>query len=405
MNVEGKLHLKHVTADDFGKMRSSFVAIKKVVDELYGMAEMSMSRNQIKYLVQDVYKLGKLVDAYEIFGGYVNRSFGAIVEKDGVHTDYFVRKYKKTVTDHDIEVEHSLVDYAIEKGIDVAAGVIRQPDGKTYAKIEEEKEGKKVIRSFAIYDFLDGEDTYDWLNTSLKPEEDINFGELQAKFHNYTNGFDPGEKEEPKIYDFLEVLKTRFTTIFQGLGIPENDRYLKLWKESLDEIVHNCGVARQGLEQHDFLAKAPITPCHCDYHPGNVKWRDGKCVGLFDFDWSKLDHRLFDVCFGLVYTVSSWDPQNDGEIYFDRLKYYLQGYNHFLKEKGTLTPFTPEECECFPAMMLAATIYLLNWSNDYLADWENLNEYEYFYYLAHILKVMRFILAHPEELKEAIKSV
>lgn len=405
MNVEGKLHLKSVNADDFGKMRSSFVSIKSVVDELHGMAEMSMSRNQLKHLVQNIYKLGKLVEAYEIFGGYVNRSFGVIVEKDGVQTDYFIRKYKKSVTDHDIEVEHSLIDYAIKKGIDVAAGVIRQPDGRTFVKLEEEKQGEKVVRSFAIYDFLDGDDTYDWINTKMKPDEDRNFGELQAKFHNYTNGFDPGEKAEPKIYDFLEVLKTKFRTIFEGLGMPETDRFLMLWKDSLDEMVQNCDRARKGLEQGGFLANAPQTPCHCDYHPGNVKWRDGKCVGIFDFDWSKLDYRLFDVCFGLIYTVTSWDAQDDGIIFMDRMKYYLEGYNKFLKEKGTLIPFTEDEIAIFPSMMLAGSMYLLNWSTDYYGDWENLNEYEYYYYLAHILKTMRFILAHEEELRDVIRSV
>ena len=39
---------------------------------------------------------------------------------------------------------------------------------------------------------------------------------------------------------------------------------------------------------------------HCDYHPGNLKWVDEQGVGLFDFDWSKLDYRVFDIARGVV---------------------------------------------------------------------------------------------------------
>ena len=34
MDVEGKLQLKDVDADDFGAMRSQFVVMKRIVDEL-----------------------------------------------------------------------------------------------------------------------------------------------------------------------------------------------------------------------------------------------------------------------------------------------------------------------------------------------------------------------------------
>ena len=49
---------------------------------------------QITQLAENVYQLGHVLGIYEMFGGYVNRSFGIIVEKDGRQQDYFVRKYK-----------------------------------------------------------------------------------------------------------------------------------------------------------------------------------------------------------------------------------------------------------------------------------------------------------------------
>ncbi|MDO4542219.1 MAG: phosphotransferase [Bacillota bacterium] len=370
------------------------------------LKESSFVFQQLKTLVEDTYKLGTLNKAYEIFGGYVNRSFGVEMTKpNGEDIDYFVRKYRTTATDEDIRVEHSLVTYAIEKGMDVAAGVVPLPSGATFTKVEEEVDGKTVVYPFAVYRYLYGDDTYDWINTNLKPEEDYNLGALQAKFHNFTNGFNPGEKAEPQIYDFLEAKKEHFIHCPDGLPIPERDRYIILYKSSVDEVLANCDKARKGLEDSGMLETAPKTPCHCDYHPGNVKWQDGKCIGIFDFDWSKLDYRLFDICFGLVYTVSAWEAMQDGILHMDRVKTYLQGYNDYLKNEGTLTPLTKEEAKAFPYMMLAGVIYLFNWATDYFNFWEDYNEFEWYYYLAHIMRLMHFVNDNAQELEDIMTSV
>lgn len=404
MNVEGKLQLKEVNADDFGAMRSQFSAMKKTVDELYRTSEMAMSRSQLNHLMHDYYDLGTIVDAYEIFGGYVNRSFGVIMEKDGERTDYFVRKYKKTVTQNDIEVEHALLEHIMANGMKEASGVIRTKDGATFVELEEEKEGERVKRSFAVYEFLEGDDTYDWINTNLTPEEDGEFARILAKFHNYANGFDCGEKEELRILDYITEFKNVFSTCYKDLGIPSHNRFLRLWQDSLPFIMEMCHKVKDGITP-ELLKGMPEVPCHCDIHPGNAKWKDGKCVGLFDFDWAKLDYRLFDVCFALVYSCSSWEAQTDGRLWFDRFSYYLDGYNGFLKNEGTLTPITAEEKKAFPYMMLAAGLYLLNWSTCYYADWEDLNEYEYYFYLTHIIKLLHYIDNHADDLYEVIKNI
>ena len=386
MDVEGKLQLKDVDADDFGAMRSQFVVMKRIVDELYATSEMAMSRSQLNHL----------------FGEYYD--VGTIVEKDGVRKDYFIRKYKRDATDADIKVEHNLIEYAIAHGMKDAAGVIRTKDGESFVKMVEEKEGQKVVRTFAVYEYLDGEDTYDWINTNMTPEEDAEFARILAKFHNFTNGFDPGEKEEARILDLVKMFKKKFPLMGNGMEIPAYNRFYRLWKEATPFFVEMCDKVTDGLTK-DLTDGMPECPCHCDIHPGNVKWKDGKCVGLYDFDWSKLDYRLFDVCFALVYSCSSWEAQTDGRLWFDRCGYYLDGYNQFLKEEGTLSPFTAEEKKAFPYMMLAACLYLTNWATCYFDEWEDLNEYEYYFYLTHIVKLLHYIDNHQDDLAEVIKNV
>jgi homoserine kinase type II len=50
----------------------------------------------------------------------------------------------------------------------------------------------------------------------------------------------------------------------------------------------------------------------CDDHPENLKFSDDKGVGIFDFDWSKIDYRLFDVARSRVYFTSLWNDQAVG---------------------------------------------------------------------------------------------
>ena len=49
----------------------------------------------------------------------------------------------------------------------------------------------------------------------------------------------------------------------------------------------------------------PVCPLQCDFHPGNVKYdRNGYVTGIYDFDWAKMDIRLFEFGLGMVFTSS-----------------------------------------------------------------------------------------------------
>ena len=87
---------------------------------------------QITHVVENVYRLGRIQGIYEIFGGYVNRSFGIIVENNGQTKDFFVRKYKRGISDSDILVEHGLILHAAEHGMQSIAKVYATPEGTTF---------------------------------------------------------------------------------------------------------------------------------------------------------------------------------------------------------------------------------------------------------------------------------
>jgi homoserine kinase type II len=405
MDTSRMLQLTDLNTSELFTLYTQSEKLMEVATDFKSKLELALARNQIIDALE-YYDLGKVTDVYQIFGGYVNTSFGVYTEKDGKQYNYFVRKYKKGIQEKEMELEHSLIDFSIANGLDVAAGLIRSKDGKTFIKLPEEFDGQIEYRYFAVYDYLDGEDKYTWIDPYLTDEEFANFAALLANFHNASRNFDPRGRErvEPKILDFVKILPGTFKEFAQT---GYNDKFHSFYLRNLDDILAVLDRIRVADED---VAKMIFNPIHSDYHPGNVKFRDGQAVGIFDFDWAKIDLRLFDVCFSIVYSCCAWedlpDGSTDGDLRLDKCKIYLEGYQNKLKELGGLEPLNETEKKHLPLMIEAANAYLINWClSSYYADQENLNEYEYLAYLTHQVKMMKWIEEHKSDLAELAASI
>lgn len=405
MDTSRMLKLTDLNTNQLFSLYTQSEKLMEIATDLKSTMELALARNQVVDALK-FYDLGEVKEVYQIFGGYVNTSFGVYTEKDGKQYEYFVRKYKKGIQEKEMELEHSLIDFSIANGLDVAAGLIRSKDGKTFVSLPEEFNGKVEKRYFAVYDFLEGEDKYTWIDPYLTDEEFASFAGVLATFHNASRNYDPKGREriEPKILEFLKILPKTFKD-FSKTDI--HNKFHSFYLENLDDILE--AIDRVNIPDED-VAKMPYNPVHCDYHQGNVKFKDGKVVGVFDFDWAKIDLRLFDVCFSIVYSCCAWedlpDGSTDGDIRLDKCKVYLQAYQDKLKELGGLEPLNETEKKHFPAMMEAANIYLINWClSAYYSDVENLNVYEYLAYLTHQVKMMKWIDAHKKDLAEVAASI
>ncbi|MGI6686143.1 MAG: phosphotransferase [Bacillota bacterium] len=405
MNTSQMLKLTDLNTNQLFRLYAQSEKLMHIATEFKSTLDLALARSQIVDVFK-FYDLGEVKEVYQIFGGYVNTSFGVYAEKDGKKYEYFVRKYKKGIQEKEMELEHSLIDFSIANGLDIAAGLIRSRDGKTFIKLPEEFNGKVEYRYFAVYDFLHGEDKYTWIDPYLTDEEFISFAGVLATFHNASRHYDPKGRErvEPKILEFIKILPQIFID-FSKTDI--NNKFHSFYLNNLDDIL--ASIARVQIPEED-AAKMPYNPVHCDYHPGNVKFQDGKVVGIFDFDWAKIDHRLFDVCFSIVYSCCAWedlpDGSVDGDIRLDKVKVYLKGYQDKLKELGGLEPLNETEKKYFPMMIEATNNYLINWClSTYYSDTENYNVYEYLAYLTHQVKMMKWINEHKDELAEVAASV
>jgi homoserine kinase type II len=81
---------------------------------------------------------------------------------------------------------------------------------------------------------------------------------------------------------------------------------------------------------------------HCDYHPGNLKFSDVKGIGIFDFDWSKIDYRLFDIALALAYFTSLWNDPAVG-LRPDKFSLFLSTYNQACHCLARISPLTEQE--------------------------------------------------------------
>lgn len=366
--------------------------------EIQNTLESSFLREQVIEVVEGFYDLGKVIDAYEIFGGYTNRSFQVVVEQNGVTREYFLRKYKFGVSKKEILFEHAMINHTVENGFHLLATVVPASDGDTFVSPAISK------NNFAMFHFLEGEDKYSWDNPLLEDGEYESGAEVLASFHNASQGFEQHDlgRLEPIAPGILELIPGYARSFSDYAKVDRNTKFHTYFTTALQSILSSLKAYRISREDADRMV---LNPVHGDYHPGNLKFGGGRVVGVFDLDWAKIDFRLFDVCFALIYNSVYWGGRDDGNMLPDKCVLFLKSYQSTLVNTGSLSPLNNIELDNFPTMIAMANFYLLNWEiTDYYFDSDR-NDYEYLAYLKHNIRQMHWIDSHIKELAVVADSV
>ena len=347
---------------------------------------------QITEIVESLYDIGTVTAVNEIFGGFNSRSFGIEVLKDGCAGTYFLREYKFGVSAGEIRFEHALISHAIKNGFTIAAAIVANTRGETFVRPARSR------GMFAIYEYLDGEDKYTWDNPVLSDAEFKSAGRVLAIFHNAVHDFNPGglQRTEPPILALWPRLAEKFAGFARQKKAGKWQAYYAAHLTSLLDMI-----ARNPFDPIEAQS-LPVIPIHCDYHPGNLKWTDEQVVGIFDFDWSKMDLRLFDVAMAAIYFCSRWDRDRDGEFRSDKCELFLDAYQQQLRKSAGLGPFTPAEQRLLPKMLAIANIYLIHWEVSTYMDEAGVSDDEYLTYLKHSIRLMHWLEAHRAEVVKTI---
>ncbi len=353
-------------------------------------------------IVKEHYELGELLHSEELHGGYVNRSFTMRVKRNDRQLKYLIRRYNPAIAENEIRFEHALIRYLKANGFGLVADVISTKTGNTYVKQEPTTAGATHPDFWAVFEFLEGEDRYTWVDTRVAPEDMISAAEVLADLHQAGQNFrtpEGAERNQLKINDFLPTFRHTYTAYTSKAGKTRFDQCFLQHRDLILSAVDRILIPEQDI------SRMPRIPVHCDYHQGNLKYEGSRVIGVFDFDWSKIDLRLFDLALAIVYFCACWDGAAAGSLMLDKLKLFLQAYNQRCTKAAGPGSLGTLEKAYLPAMMAAANLYVLHWTLVDFYSIENPDEDEYLVYLNHGLKLMDWIEAHKDHIAGMVDQI
>jgi homoserine kinase type II len=347
------------------------------MDDVRMNSDQGSTKSEISAILSN-YDLGYLVDFERNYRGYLNISYSIQTIKHGQKFDYFLRRYRIGTKPEDILFEHTLVNHLIEKEFNIVAKVHPTKQGSTYCAQVPEGDGDQQFY-YAIFEFLLGEDKYTWVDPHCSPREIKNAATTLASFHQAVADIIPkGRRTEPRIIDLLPKISDNFDR-FQPKEIP--NQFDECLISNLAKVLDNCRKTLHALKMVNE-GDWPYIVIHCDYHPGNLKFEGEEIVGLFDFDWSKIDLRCFDVALASWYYFTNWYGEQDGTFRMDEFKDFVNHYQESFLDKAILKPMNNVELGQLHWLISAANLYVLNWTVvDYSS--KEVDPNEYLMYLEH----------------------
>ncbi len=328
------------------------------------------------------YDIGELVDYQRDRRGTVNTSFMIETDHQGERQKYFLRRYKQGIEREEIEFEHDLIHHLLKHGFDRIARVIQTRTGDSYVEIGDHDGG---LIYYALFEFLQGEDRYTWVNP--KCDEIESAASLLAEYHIAVWDLIPkGRRAEPKILDLLPIIDRDIDFFLERSKHTLFDAYLLDQRDFIHKTISRLHQALNQIECQEIVQLV----IHSDYHPGNLKFQGAQATALFDFDWSKMDARCFDVGLAIWYFFVEWEAERDGSLRLDDIDWFVETYQNSFQGKSGVYPMSVVELGCLVTMIEAASLYVLNWAiQDYYS--KEVDPAEYLHDLQHCVNALKWL--------------
>jgi homoserine kinase type II len=339
-------------------------------------------------ILKSFYELDELLHIEEIRIGCVNRSFAASVKIGGKQQKFLVRCYNHERTAKEIRFEHALINHLRSNRFALAAKVIPQKNGNTFIELDESVSESRCGAFWAVFEFLEGEDRYTWTDTCMSLEEMQSAAGVLADMHhagwNFVKPAD-ADRTQPGIMDLLNTFQMKYNAYSQRGGTTEFERLFLSGKNDILKTVEKIKLFDRHSDQ------LPRVAIHCDYHQGNLKYKDNMVSGVFDYDWSKIDYRLFDLGLALVYFCSRWGEKTGDCLDLEKCQGFLGIYEKRCRRTESPGPLTDVEKIFLPKMVAAGNLFVLHWTIvDYYSTYQPSSQPHLSYFL-HNYYLMRWI--------------
>ncbi|NLC68537.1 MAG: phosphotransferase [Clostridiaceae bacterium] len=302
-----------------------------------------ISENKVSILLNN-YEIEDYGQLLPITSGTANKSY-LLKDCKGLYTGNLVIRIRSLKYSSELQMlfEEEYLRHVYSKGIPVPVP-LKVKNGQCWYNVDG--------NTYQIYPFIDGGD-FDCNSDSNVTEG----GTFLGKLHTAVSDFMPVNERYLPRYDSPDL-------IMDALNKTMKKNWSKITGEEkrvLEFIIEQTMLIKENVPDrvYDSLPKLII---HGDYHPANVKYKNGKICGLFDFDWVSRQPRIRDIVDGIIYFSSKRDENIKGDNIFSltsgyimdlrRIKIFFDAYN-----KSVNLTLSPQEINCIPYLICARLIH------------------------------------------------
>jgi homoserine kinase type II len=298
-------------------------------------------------------KISLLLNNYGIEGygqllpvtsGTANKSY-LLTDCKGLYTSNLVIRIRSIKYSSQLQIlfEEEYLRHVYSKGIPVPVP-LRGKNGLCWYNVGDD--------AYQIYPFIDGGD-FDHNSDSNVAEG----GTFLGKLHTAVSDFIPLNERYLPRYDNPDVIMHALKKTME----ENRAKITEAEKSALEFIKEQTMLVEENVPDkvYDSLPRLII---HGDYHPANVRYKDGKICGLFDFDWVSRQPRIKDIVDGIIYFSSKRNENIKGDNIFSltsgytiniqRIKIFIDAYY-----KSVNLPLSPQEINCIPYLIRARLIH------------------------------------------------
>jgi Ser/Thr protein kinase RdoA (MazF antagonist) len=279
-------------------------------------------------------------------GGTANASLVVV----GLRGQYVLRRRNPRYCDRgQLAYDHSVLHALAQAGLPVPH-VVRAAGGSRWV----EHEG----RVYELHQYIEGADF-----TPDDLAEVAAAGAMLARLHRATEQLQPsGRKDWPRYFDpkvstkSLKEARRKLRGPSPGDLSPYTPGEVD---QTLGRLLQEAKDCERGLPDRAYWA-LPQAVIHGDWHPANLRFRDGQVIGVFDFDWVGRQPRMVDVTDGLLFFGSVREGRLDGGDIWSLTQPYtpdLERMRVFLQAYRAHVPLERAELAALPNLLRQRALY------------------------------------------------
>jgi homoserine kinase type II len=206
-----------------------------------------------------------------------------------------VLRYYESRTEDYARFEMNVLEYLTQRNYPCPAP-IRNKQGEYIGHYQ----GKPL----GLLEFLEGE-------YSDSEDNGKQVAEALSKLHRLTIGYKPAYAEARDTYDPVSCWNNALLSSRKIASESKVDERLSWLRQELDKL--------------EFPDTLPKGVCHCDTHPSNFLYKNGKLIAILDFDDAASIYLLYDIANMLFF----WAWPDKGNINFEEARDLLGQYQHY----------------------------------------------------------------------------